>query len=332
MNHQDMPEDTRCEVLKRWITDTGFDASTLRPASADASFRRYFRFENAPSAYIVMDAPPSHNDNAPFIDISHRLFDAGLHVPRIIEHDLDSGFILISDLGSTHYLDSLDDTTVDQLYGDAISAIVQMQIKARTQGLSIYDETALRTEMNLLPDWYVSKHKNFSLNTQQQNILDNVFRLCIESALEQPSAFVHRDYHSRNLMVTSDNNPGILDYQDAVLGPITYDLVSLLKDCYISWPEEKVSGFLVSFHLQLQQQKVTTSNIDTFTRWFDLMGLQRHIKVLGIFCRLSYRDGKTAYMNDLPLVYHYIKQVCEKYPELSAFRQLLIDIGGVKGL
>ncbi|MCB1756670.1 MAG: phosphotransferase [Gammaproteobacteria bacterium] len=325
-------EDARLKQLKRWIFDCGFNADSLQPASADASFRRYFRLADGDSSWIVMDSPPEHNDNQPFLAISRRLENAGINAPVVERHDLQAGFILLGDLGSRHYLDVLDQSNAAALYADAIRTIVDMQSRVDTDGLALYDEQALRAEMQLFPEWFVGTYKGLSLNRRQQDCLEATFALCVSSALEQPAAFVHRDYHSRNLMYLEQRNPGVLDFQDAVRGPLTYDIVSLLKDCYISWPEEFVYSLLEDFRRQLVREQGIAADRQTFERWFDLMGLQRHLKVLGIFCRLNFRDGKPAYMNDLPLVFRYVERVCRKYPALAEFHQLLDEIGANEGL
>lgn len=320
-------EDPRTKQIRRWVIDSGFDPDSLQVASADASSRRYFRILRDSDSFIVMDSPPEHNDNRPFLDICRRLNQAGINVPTVIRSDLQAGVILITDLGSTHYLDVLDENSAGDLYKDAIHTITAMQAEVDTAGLAVYDELALRKELNLFPEWYVGKHKGLMLDDAQNSCLESTFALCVASALEQPIAFVHRDYHSRNLMLRKKHNPGILDFQDAVRGPVTYDIVSLLKDCYISWPDDFVYSQLEDFRLQLLDRNIVEADRQTFERWFDLLGLQRHLKVMGIFCRLNIRDGKTTYMNDLPLVFHYIDTVCRKYPELQDFKKLLGEIG-----
>ncbi len=318
--------DKRKQELKRWIIDCGLKPNNLRAASADASFRRYFRMELGAKSVIVMDAPPEHNNNQPFIDICQLLTQNGINVPEVLHYDLKLGFIMISDLGSQHYLDALNHKNVRLLYKDAIDTITQLQVNVNADGLPCYSENVLRTEMQLFTDWYIKLHKKAVLDTSQQTIMDEIFTLCVTSAQEQPFVFVHRDYHSRNLMITASMNPGILDFQDAVKGPVTYDIASLLKDCYIQWPDDIVYPCLEEFRHQLHKAGVINVSHQTFERWFDLMALQRHIKVMGIFCRLNYRDGKSDYMNDLPLVFSYINSVCDKYTELSAFQHLMMHL------
>ncbi len=274
-----------------------------------------------------MDSPPDLNDNRPFLDIQARLKNAGLNVPDVMEKEIQQGFFILTDLGTRHYLDILEDKNVEALYQDAMSAIVKMQLNARYDGLPIYDESFLRMEMNLFPEWYVKCHKNRVMTSSQEKTLESVFARCAASAVEQPAVFVHRDYHSRNLMFSKTDNPAIIDFQGAVLGPVTYDIVSLLKDCYIRWPDELIYRLLETFRLQLSALGICSNDRETFERWFDYMGLQRHIKVMGIFCRLNYRDGTASYLNDLPLVFSYIDQVCRKYKELDDFRGLLADLG-----
>ncbi|MDO6460871.1 phosphotransferase [Granulosicoccaceae sp. 1_MG-2023] len=327
-----MPDnDKRLCAMRTWLDNQGYTGGELSSASADASFRRYFRLRRNGSSLIVMDSPPSHNDNAPFIRVAGLFEGSGLSVPQILLADTEQGFLLLSDLGDTQYLSVLNDDNADALYGDALDALLRMQVRVPACSLPPYDAAALRAEMLLLPDWYAVRHKGVHLSAGRQAVIDDIFALCVDNALAQPRAFVHRDYHSRNLMQVRDGNPGILDFQDALNGPITYDAVSLLKDCYIRWPREKVLGWLEQYRLQLHEAGLCTATQDEFVRWFDLMGLQRHIKVMGIFCRLNYRDGKAAYMQDLPMVYGYIREVCQLYPECAAFLQLLDEDLGAAG-
>ena len=312
-----MSKDKRLEELSQWINETWADA-TLSVASADASFRRYFRIHNHNETMIAMDAPPEKEDSTPFIDITQRLLKAGVHAPEIIKQSLDKGFLVLSDLGSTPYLDKLNETTADDLYADALQALIKIQ-QANTDGLPVYDAALLQQEMQLMPNWFLATHLGIEVDNDQQKIIQQTFDDLTTAILEQPQVFVHRDYHSRNLMVVPKNNPAIIDYQDAVLGAITYDLVSILRDCYIAWPNHKVEQWALSYRDQAVKAGLMQAIDDaTFIKWFDLMGLQRHIKVLGIFARLYHRDGKENYLNDLPLTLSYVMDVGKKYPETHA--------------
>ncbi len=311
--------DTRLEQLTQWIHQETPNAK-IEVASADASFRRYFRVlngddDNSGTSTIAMDAPPEQEDCTPFIDVTDRLRKAGVHAPKIIRQDLKHGFLQLEDFGNKPYLDLLCTQTADKLYGDAINALLKIQT-ANTQGLPEYNEALLQQEMQLMPEWFLQEHLGITPTAEQQKIIDRTLAAITASVLQQPQAFVHRDYHSRNLMILKENNPGVIDYQDAVLGPITYDLVSLLKDCYIRWPHEKVSKWaLTNYKKQAEQAGLLLDVKDsTFIHWFDYMGLQRHIKVLGIFARLNHRDGKAHYLNDLPLTLQYVMEVANKYP------------------
>ena len=308
--------------LENWLDSiSAHELTDIRPASADASFRRYFRVtdSNTGNTLIVMDAPPEKEDCEPFIHITRLLRSVNVNAPDIISMDLEQGFLLLDDLGNRQYLDHLDESSSDDLYSDALVALINMQ---RIQDhLPPYDKQRLRDEMGLFEPWYLNRHLGISLDDQQKSVLDSIYDLLIESALEQPQVFVHRDYHSRNLMLVDENNPGVIDYQDAVIGPVTYDLVSLFKDCYIEWPRNKVEHWLDQY-LQLTPIELSVDRIQ-FIRWFDLMGVQRHLKVLGIFARLNYRDGKSQYLDDLPLTLKYVVDVCNRYDELKPLLNLL---------
>jgi len=320
--------DQRLEQLKTWLNDSGITYQNIAPASADASFRRYFRISNEDSTYIVMDAPPEKEDCKPFIHIANILFDYGLNVPQIFQQDLEQGFLLLSDLGTTVYLSELNNNTVDEMYSSAMKSLLLMQNNENPE-LPSYDETLLRNELTLFPDWYLNKHLNITLTKQQKEILEQTFDVLINNALVQPQVCVHRDYHSRNLMVNKNNpdQPGVIDFQDAVIGAVTYDLVSLLKDCYIDWPREKVEGWVKYFHSEAESLDIIPSvTFEIFLRWFDLMGLQRHLKVAGIFSRLKHRDGKTGYLKDIPRTMDYVHDVIKRYPEFKPLQNLLSDI------
>ena len=300
---------------------------SIAPASADASFRRYFRV-TLPDGQtrIVMDAPPEHEDCRPFVTVARLVREAGAHVPEVFAEDHALGFLLLSDLGTTTYLEALDAQTAPRLYRDANAALVAIQRASRAGVLPDYDEALLVRELSLFPDWYVARHLGVTLDAEQQQTLRDAFARILANNLKQPHVFVHRDYHSRNLMIVPGANPGIIDFQDAVIGPITYDLVSLLKDCYIQWPLARVYGWAESYRQRLATAGVVEVGTTRWRRWFDWMGLQRHLKVLGIFARLNYRDGKPGYLGDLPLVLDYTLAVCERYGELAPFGQWLEKI------
>ena len=317
-----MPTDLRLQQLTDWV-HTERPQAQLNPASADASFRRYFRVTDGSQSWIAMDAPPEKETLEPFIDVTERLLDASVNAPKIYQQSLEQGFLLLGDLGDTPYLSTLNSSDeADSLYRDAFKALLSIQ-KADTANLPLYDVALLQQEMDLMPEWFLSKHLGISLTESEKTELQLVFDQLLDVALEQPQVFVHRDYHSRNLMVTAENNPGVIDYQDAVLGPVCYDLVSLLRDCYIAWPEQQVRHWVSVFQAEAKQQGVIPE-IDkaTFQKWFDWIGLQRHIKVLGIFARLNHRDGKAHYLDDLPLTLSYVLSVAGNYPEMKP----LLDI------
>lgn len=317
-----MPE--RLEALKRWLeTELSFREYTLTPASADASFRRYFRVTHEGASYIVMDAPPDREDTRPFIAVSKLFADVGLNVPEVIDADPGQGYLLLTDLGSRPYLEALDEGSVERLYGDALGALAGIQTCSPAAGmLPDYDRGLLLREMELFREWLLGTHLGLSLNAAQSALLDAVFTQLADSALAQPRVCVHRDYHSRNLMVTRRNNPGILDFQDAVMGPVTYDLVSLLRDCYIQWPRERVEDWALGYHelaLQSGILRAAHESPEQFLHWFDLMGMQRHLKAAGIFARLYHRDGKPGYLADIPRTLGYVTEVAARYPGLAGF-------------
>ena len=297
------------------------------PASADASFRRYFRLQTEPQSFIVMDAPPAQEDSTPFLRVAAFLESMHLNAPRIIEADLKQGFLLISDLGAVPYLDVLNQTPekADDLYGDAMQALLRMQQAGTAyQGtLPPYDETLLRFELSLFHDWLCEKFLGIEFAADAEAKWQATCDLLVANALDQRQVFVHRDYHSRNLMVTDPDNPGILDFQDAVEGPYTYDLVSLLKDCYVTWPADKVREWALQFYAELDIAAREHSDADTFLKQFELMGVQRHIKAAGIFARLNLRDGKPGYLKDIPRTVAYIVELGERYPELAFVIELI---------
>jgi N-acetylmuramate 1-kinase len=323
----------RKQQLESWLQTNLKQSFTLTTASADASFRRYFRV-HLPNEHlghktlIAMDAPPPQEDCTPFVNVAKLLLDAGLNVPKVIAQDLERGFLLLSDLGDDTYLSALNNETALKLYGDATNALIKMQLASKSNTLPPYDQALLTREMQLFPDWYIAKHLNFTLNAEQQGWLQSTFEVLNKNILAQGQVTVHRDYHSRNLMICNDN-PGILDFQDAVTGAITYDLVSLLKDAYIQWDEEQIIDWAVRYWEKARKAGLPVSNdISEFYRDFEWMGAQRHIKVLGIFARLSHRDGKDGYLKDMPLVMHYLRKVCERYVELRPMLRLLDALEG----
>jgi aminoglycoside/choline kinase family phosphotransferase len=319
-----MPLPSREQARLHWARAALLDpAATLESASADASFRSYWRSQSGGRTWIVMDAPPDREDIRPWLDIAGRLAGAGLHAPEIRAADPEQGFVLMSDLGGRLYLPELDESSADALYGDALDALLRMQADVDASDLPPYDEQRLVNEMELLPEWFLQRHLGFTPDCGQWDVIELAFRALADNALQQEQVFVHRDYHSRNLLVCPEHNPGILDFQDAVRGPVTYDLVSLLRDCYIEWPEERVFAWAEAYRLRLVGAGLTRVDAATFRRGFDLMGLQRHIKVLGIFCRLWYRDGKAGYLRDLPLVWSYTRRVGLRHPETAPLIALL---------
>jgi aminoglycoside/choline kinase family phosphotransferase len=319
------PNDVRLELLRQWVAGLfGSSDFQLAPASADASFRRYFRVTRGDRSWIAMDAPPAKEDMEPYIRIAGMLVDVGVNAPRVLERNFQDGFLLNSDLGSRTYLADLDaGADPERLYRDAIEALVLIQARgpAHAATLPPYDDALLRREMGLFPEWFCGRHLDLQLSSAESAALGKVFDVLSAEALRQPRVFVHRDYHSRNLMVGDGvkygANPGILDFQDAVVGPVTYDLVSLLRDCYIAWPLERVRGWAKNYRDSAQRSGLAVGGNDAeFTRWFDLMGVQRHLKAIGIFARLWHRDGKPGYLEDIPRTLDYVRQVSRDYGDL----------------
>lgn len=316
----------RLEKIHEWL-GLLFPGQQLgvAPASADASFRRYFRvtLEDG-STRIIMDAPPQHEDCGPFIKVSRLFDDAGVNVPRVLDEDIEQGFLLLTDLGNTTYLSALAEHDANKLYRDAGAALVKIQLASRPDVLPPYDEALLMREMQLFPDWYVAKHLNITLSGDQQQVLADTFALLNRNILAQPQVYVHRDYHSRNLMLCDEENPGVLDFQDAVYGAITYDLVSLLKDAYVEWEEAQILDWAIRYWEQARKAGLPVNDdFSEFYRDFEWMGAQRHIKVLGIFARLYHRDGKDGYLKDMPLVSKYLRKTCERYNPLRPMLHLL---------
>jgi hypothetical protein len=327
--------DPRLAALEQWVAQTlHSSAFTLAPASADASFRRYFRVTLAgphalaPDAgtLIVMDAPPPQEDCRPFVKVATLLHAADVHAPAILAQDLERGFLLLSDLGDTTYLAALTADNARALYLDAIDALLRFQRTSRPDALPRYDEALLKRELELFPEWYLGRHRGHVLTAAQRKVLDDVFARVIANNLAQPQVFVHRDFHSRNLMVSAPN-PGVLDFQDAVYGPITYDLVSLLRDAYIGWDEERQIDLAVRYWERARDAGVPVhDDFGAFWHDFEWMGVQRQLKVLGIFARLCHRDGKDGYLTDMPLVMAYLRGACARYRQLEPLLVLLDEI------
>lgn len=323
-----MPEtDARLALIRAWLTqDLKLAYERLEPASSDASFRRYFRVLNAHGSYIVMDAPPGKEDVRPYLEVGALLESLGAHVPHVHERDVARGLLLLEDLGTTPYLAKLQaGHDVDALYADALAVLADIQVEghAAAQRLAPYDHAALERELALMPEWFCRRHLEFEPSAAEEELLARAFEFLIGTALAQPQVFVHRDYHSRNLMLLAERNPGIIDFQDALRGPIGYDLVSLLKDCYISWPRARVESWVAAHRGRLIERGVVLGTERQFLRDFDLIGVQRHLKVLGIFARLWHRDGKAGYLADLPRTLDYVRETCTHYVELAELAAFL---------
>jgi hypothetical protein len=327
------PADARRAALAAWLATLPREldprVETLRPASADASFRRYFRLDAGGGTLIAMDAPPAQEDSRPYVHVAGLLHAAGLNAPHILAQDLAQGFLLLSDLGRETYLNVLNDDNAAALYSDAIDALVRWQLASRAGELPAYDAALLARELALFPDWYVARHLQHALTDAQRAVLERTNRLLIDAALAQPAVYVHRDYMPRNLMVCTPN-PGILDFQDAVYGPITYDIVSLLRDAFISWDEERVIDWAVRYWERARKAGLpVAADFGEFYRAFEWMGLQRHLKVLGIFARINYRDGKPQYLADTPRFIRYVRAVTHRYRELKPLALLIDELEGV---
>lgn len=321
-------DDPRLDLLRHWLEQgLGWQSYDLAPASADASFRRYFRVARGDETAIVMDAPPQQEDVEPYLRIAGMLDAIGVNAPRILARNASEGFLLLTDLGSTTYLAELGrPARVDALYADAIETLVRIEARGARFGAQLppYDEKLLRFEMSLFTDWLLARHLQVSLDPGVAQALARVFDTLVASALEQPPVFVHRDYHSRNLMVCAGRTPGILDFQDAVHGPLTYDLVSLLRDCYVAWPQDKVVAWALDFRRRAASAGLPVgADEQQFLRWFDLMGVQRHLKASGIFARLWHRDGKPGYLADVPRTLEYVAQACARHADLAPLGELV---------
>jgi aminoglycoside/choline kinase family phosphotransferase len=318
-----MIEDLRTLAMLDWLeNDLLLPILDCSVASSDASFRRYFRIKTPESTFIVMDAPPEKEKLIPFIHVAGLMTDAQLHVPAIFQQNLEDGFLLLEDFGSQCFLDQLNTHNADALYQTAFDSLFNLQSKTRLQpgNLPEYDEALLKRELDIFEEWFLGHYLDIEIPVA---LWQNVYTVLINSALEQPVTCVHRDYHSRNLMVLNSHSPGILDFQDAVIGPITYDLVSLLRDCYIVWSAEQVEQWMTGYYQRLQQANLINCELAQFKRWFDLMGLQRHLKAIGIFSRLNFRDQKPDYLDDIPRTLNYVTAQAKAYPEFAEFSAFL---------
>jgi hypothetical protein len=314
--------DARAALIREWLSrELRLKAVRIEPASSDASFRRYFRVFCDGGSYVLMDAPPDKEDVRPYLKVSGLLEGLGVHVPHVHESDVARGLLLLEDLGSTLYLQRLAaGEDAERLYCDALDALAIIQLRGvdASAELAPYGRAELTREMDLMPEWFLSRHLGLAVTAEESQLVVAAFEFLTREALAQPLVFVHRDYHARNLMVLAERNPGIIDFQDALRGPVGYDLVSLLKDCYIAWPRARVLGWVRAHRARLAAHGGPAGTSEAqFVRWFDLIGVQRHIKVLGIFCRLWYRDGKPGYLPDLPRVLEYVRDTCGRYGELA---------------
>ena len=317
---QDKQNDPRKSQAATWAAEIlGLEQVELEPVSGDASFRRYFRFDTGDRSVILMDAPPDKETSAPFVDIDRRLREAGLNAPEILHFDLELGFGLLQDFGDMLYRDILDDQSVDELFPPLFATLAKMARNVNTDNLPGYDALLLQQEMELFPEWYLREHKKRPFSISQRLLWNEMCTSLIHSAYEQPQVFVHKDFHSCNLLQTDTGAPGIIDFQDGVSGPLTYDFVSLLWDRYIAWPRERLESWMKDFHAQLEPD----CDLETWIRWCDLMSVQRNLKIVGIFARLKYRDGKDVYLDMIPRFYHYLLEVMPRYPEFHEFVQLL---------
>ncbi len=338
-------EDARIRELSQWLhsedvihqTRINFEGSVLAPASADASFRRYFRITKGANTWIAMDAPPPQENCRPFVRIARMMADAGLHTPTVYAQDLERGFLLLTDLGLKTYLDVIDESNVEPLMADATDTLIKWQLASQPGELPEYDEAVLRREISLFPEWYIAKHLQVTLTPQQHSTLQTVFSTVITSNLAQKQVYVHRDFMPRNLMASAAGmpNPGVLDFQDALYGPVGYDIACLYRDAFVSWEEERILDGTIRYWEKARKAGLPVpDDFGTFYRDVEWMGLQRHLKVMGIFARINYRDGKPRYLTDTPRFARYIRKCCERYSELfplaRLFDQLKIDDGLVR--
>jgi len=321
-------DNERAAALQRFVAAHSAGPVKFEPASTDASFRVYWRVDDGKTTRIAMDAPPDKEDIRPWLDIARALERVGLHTPLVVAVDYTRGFILMEDLGERMYLGELqaalhDTAQVDALYADALDALLMLQTQVSTRGLQEFDESFIRTELELMPTWFLERHLQYALSCDDWDVAEAAFTRLMIELRAQPQGFMHRDFHSRNLLRVKHNNPGIIDFQGAMRGPIAYDLASLLRDCYIAWPAERVDAWAERYRQRLVAARACEADAATFGRWFDLAGLQRHLKVLGIFCRLNYRDGKSGYLAELPLVLDYVLQITRRYAEFAPLAALV---------
>lgn len=325
--HPSQPASDLDARLYRWVETTlGCASFHIAPLSGDASFRRYWRVARGDASYVLMDAPPEHIDCRPFVDLAGRLAAAGVRVPEVLAADLTQGLLLLSDLGDRLYLHELNADSAPALYRDAIARLIEMQARVSTADLPCYSASLLMDEMQLFVTWLLERELDLRPTPQEQAMLHSVFAWLIGEALVQPRVFVHRDYHSRNLLCIAAHSPGVLDFQDALSGPVSYDLVSLLRDCYIRWPEAEVRAWALDYLREAQRAGVVAALApETFLRWMDLMGVQRHLKASGIFARLWHRDGKPGYLKDIPRTLDYIVDVSDRYSELAPLQRWMTE-------
>jgi aminoglycoside/choline kinase family phosphotransferase len=313
----------RSTKLSRWLDQLGYHDYQLARASEDASFRSYLRLESGGQSWVVMDAPPEQEPCDQFIAVAGMLRAASLNAPEIIASNLEDGFLLLTDFGSQNYLSRLDPGSEAALYADALDALLAMQRCIDAHDLPAYDSELLLREIDLFHDWFLGELLGIELDPAQRSTWLEARQALVDNALEQPRVFVHRDYHSRNLMVLEQHNPGIIDFQDAVHGPVTYDLVSLLRDCYVAWPQARVQQLMLGYYERARESQLIDASAAQFTRWFDLMGIQRHLKAIGIFSRLKIRDGKPGYLGDIPRTLGYLEQVAADEEAMSGLAALL---------
>lgn len=318
-----IPDDFRKITLLAWLeNDLLLPVNSCEPASSDASFRRYFRITLPDQQLVVMDAPPDKENIGQFIKVAELFRPSNVNIPTIYHQNLDDGFLVLEDFGSLSFLDKLSPDNANKLYGDALDSLLKLQANTDINECALprYDKTLLRRELGIFEDWFIKQSLGIEIHA---GIWGNVRNILVNSALEQPVSCVHRDYHSRNLMVLEDNSIGVIDFQDAVVGPVTYDLVSLLRDCYVAWPQNQVALWMSQYYQKLLQANIIACDLPQFTRWFDLMGLQRHLKAIGIFSRLNLRDGKIGYLKDIPRTLSYVMAQTQAYPELADFHDFL---------
>ena len=313
----------REQKLIAWLSENGYEKASISDLSGDASFRKYYRVKKKSLSYVVMDCPPDKENLKSFISVSEKLHNAKVNAPKLFDCDQENGFLVLTDLGDDLYSRKLDSETVYCLYTDALEAIVKMQISVDCSDLESFDKL-YQEENNLFIDWFLGNHLEINKDDGHLDAINTEFDRLNVLLKEIPQTFVHRDFHSRNLLVTNTNNPGVIDYQDAVVGPVTYDLVSLLKDCYVSWDDGLIEDMLESFFTRIKSNSI--SNISDFRYWFDITGLQRHIKAIGIFSRLNYRDYKDNYLQDIPRTYSYIEKTLKKYKDLTNLNEIFSDL------